>query len=608
VIFFELLTGSVPFSGESAAVIGMKHISQDIPRLPEDLLIFQRIIDKVLSKKREDRYQTGAELCSDISEIAETLSEDMLAQIGHRAGNDADGSGKNSGLVLSRNSGKRIRRRPSELNSSRTTAQRKKTGTRFVIGSLASLLVILLVYIAQGPYLERLFGSADDARESEVSNTTGLNNRERLPTDQDGVSALSNPESTDTANAPLSEPGPNEEDLRLNLLVLDYINKANDALQTKHLDEAQKYIELASALEPAEPWLIAMLEDAKSLRVQLHNQQETLSGLVDRVDALIDSGKYYYPADDNAYVALQMLETAENADPTEIANLRLRIESLSSRRISDLLTQGKLDQAVTEIDMLSNLAQPEVVTPLRQRYDILYKEIRKSRAEVARILDEAQRLEKSDLTTDDQRQQAVRLYQQALEIEAGNVAAQSGRDRVISLQMAAIMRDIEQGKLMNARKSLEVVKQFGLQPSGLALLETQLIQQESLRAGAIEKLEEARMILTGLEGWGIQAEDSPEVNRKYAGALIDAYRSSMTAQSIDASTPGIVETIKQIEAKYRSGFESQLKSAHYDSASVYVENMERSGINKRSAVMLLEEMGVALEEKTKVKRRSLPSF
>ncbi|MCP8898945.1 serine/threonine protein kinase [Gilvimarinus sp. HB14] len=77
VVLFQLLTGYVPFDADSAVAVGIKQISDPVPRMPEYLQVFQPIIDKVLAKKPAERYQNGREL----SAALETISPSLIAQV-----------------------------------------------------------------------------------------------------------------------------------------------------------------------------------------------------------------------------------------------------------------------------------------------------------------------------------------------------------------------------------------------------------------------------------------------------------------------------------------------------------------------------------------------
>jgi serine/threonine protein kinase/tetratricopeptide (TPR) repeat protein len=76
-ILFEMVTGRVPFEGDTPFTVGVKHKSE-IPQdpkeinaqVPEDL---SRIILKCLEKERETRYQSAGEVRSELVRIAEGL-------------------------------------------------------------------------------------------------------------------------------------------------------------------------------------------------------------------------------------------------------------------------------------------------------------------------------------------------------------------------------------------------------------------------------------------------------------------------------------------------------------------------------------------------------
>lgn len=82
IMFYQMLTGKVPFSGDSALSIGIKHIRDPIPRLPEGLSKYQTFLDKLLAKEPDDRWQTGADVVRtlEVLEAEGSLSDsDTLA-------------------------------------------------------------------------------------------------------------------------------------------------------------------------------------------------------------------------------------------------------------------------------------------------------------------------------------------------------------------------------------------------------------------------------------------------------------------------------------------------------------------------------------------------
>lgn len=69
VVFYEMLTGSLPYQGEEAVTIALKHISAPIPKLPLQYLAYQKILDKLLAKDPEQRFQRGRDLIQAIEEL-----------------------------------------------------------------------------------------------------------------------------------------------------------------------------------------------------------------------------------------------------------------------------------------------------------------------------------------------------------------------------------------------------------------------------------------------------------------------------------------------------------------------------------------------------------
>lgn len=61
IMLYELLTGQVPYKGESPIAVCMQHLTAPLPRLPAQLVELQPIMDRMLAKKREERYATMAE-------------------------------------------------------------------------------------------------------------------------------------------------------------------------------------------------------------------------------------------------------------------------------------------------------------------------------------------------------------------------------------------------------------------------------------------------------------------------------------------------------------------------------------------------------------------
>ncbi len=96
IVLFELLTGEVPFTGDSPVEIAMKHLAEvpatpsDLrPEVPEDLDL---VVVRALAKEPADRYQSAAAMDADL---------ETVARGGHVAAETADAAT----MVLSGNRG-----------------------------------------------------------------------------------------------------------------------------------------------------------------------------------------------------------------------------------------------------------------------------------------------------------------------------------------------------------------------------------------------------------------------------------------------------------------------------------------------------------------------
>ena len=69
VVFHQMLTGNLPYEAPDSFAVGLMHISEPIPTLPENLSQYQSLLNKLMAKSPEDRFQTGQELVNTIREL-----------------------------------------------------------------------------------------------------------------------------------------------------------------------------------------------------------------------------------------------------------------------------------------------------------------------------------------------------------------------------------------------------------------------------------------------------------------------------------------------------------------------------------------------------------
>ncbi len=73
VVLYEMLTGEVPFKGESQVAVAMKHVREEIPNIqtlrPEVSSALAAVLETATAKRMEDRYADDAELIADLEDV-----------------------------------------------------------------------------------------------------------------------------------------------------------------------------------------------------------------------------------------------------------------------------------------------------------------------------------------------------------------------------------------------------------------------------------------------------------------------------------------------------------------------------------------------------------
>lgn len=82
VVIFEMLTGELPFNGESAVSIALKHVQAKPPSLlekcPDLPLLLDAVVARLLAKEPADRYPTAAALIQDLKAVLRRIQAPEL--------------------------------------------------------------------------------------------------------------------------------------------------------------------------------------------------------------------------------------------------------------------------------------------------------------------------------------------------------------------------------------------------------------------------------------------------------------------------------------------------------------------------------------------------
>jgi tetratricopeptide (TPR) repeat protein len=126
IMLYEMLTGELPYTGNSALSIGIKHLKEPIPHLAPPTHVYQPLIDKLLAKSSADRYQNGEEVIAAID--AMTANTQTL----HTTPTVTTGSGTAATIITKPNA----TRAPTPASSMLKTKKRRLLPVAAVLGVL----------------------------------------------------------------------------------------------------------------------------------------------------------------------------------------------------------------------------------------------------------------------------------------------------------------------------------------------------------------------------------------------------------------------------------------------------------------------------------------
>lgn len=144
IMMYELLTGSVPFKGDNAVEIAIKHMKEKIPSIrKQNPAIYQsveNIVLKATAKNPRNRYENARDMCNDLKECLSEEHKDDKRHIYEYPENDLDQTKVMTAVDVKKESKKAIT--PIERNEDEEPVEKKSHKTLFII--LGFILVMLI--------------------------------------------------------------------------------------------------------------------------------------------------------------------------------------------------------------------------------------------------------------------------------------------------------------------------------------------------------------------------------------------------------------------------------------------------------------------------------
>ena len=78
VLFYEMLTGNVPYAAEDSFALAMMHVTAATPELPPRLSTYQPLLNKLLDKDPERRFQSGQDFITALDALEAGRTDELL--------------------------------------------------------------------------------------------------------------------------------------------------------------------------------------------------------------------------------------------------------------------------------------------------------------------------------------------------------------------------------------------------------------------------------------------------------------------------------------------------------------------------------------------------
>jgi serine/threonine-protein kinase PpkA len=482
VVFYRVLTGDVPYKADSVTSVGVKHLQEPIPRLPNYLAAFQPVLDKALAKQPDQRYQSAAEF----SEALESV----------RARPDMPNATLRSQAVTTQE----IRavgaptysaREPARTERSAERHRRWQTARPMFAGALLALVLVgVTTLIAREPeWLTRWsvsLGLIDDPVVKEAwrsARSLRGDPNQSLATVAAGyrrVLAL--------------DPNHERAALALASIADQWRSDIETALDQGNLPLAETKLTEATLALPEDATLRALAE-------RLSNRKVAESLLSSTQGLLRSHGLSDVPSVTAATQAFQEVLRLVPGHPVARAELDTLGQHYAALA-AEAAEAGDVDSAISYLDRASaaNDRLPEIAQvreSIRQATTL--------QVTIGDMLQLASRYRADGALIMPPGENAAELYHRVLATDPDNAVAAQGLKEVVSQLLIAATQLLQSGELDRTRTLVERASAVGLDPQSINRLRSRL-EREVAKLAAVEKnLDEAEALLA--KGFVTEPED-----------------------------------------------------------------------------------------------------
>jgi len=519
VVFFQLLSGHVPYDAESSVAIGIKHLTEPVPFLPKHLRIFQPIIERVMAKEPDKRYQNGLDLIQDLDKV-NMMELDNVEAIAQKESEIAANTDPSAPTIMTP--------APPTLNTGNvTTADAKRTAAKLQAEprdhenteksnntSVALFAVVMLAIVVGGWFYLQSSKKAPPP----LAETT-----------------MEPPKQTSEAVSPPT--------------LTEDPEVATVELETQEKSEASAETTMSlSAIEPPQEPLVEEPSELDLLLEEAETLSKNSDNSTDASNKLVNTYRQILALDPESKVAMDGISEQFDLHIQQIENAAQN-KDLDSARLW-------MENSKTTFPDLS----------ASDTFTVLEQELSKAE-QIREALAQAEEYLKADALTSPENENAYDTYQAVLALDPENKAAQQGLEKIAD----------RYAQLANAKR------QKGQFSSGMTLIKKgQSIDknndnlQQALKA--MEKAmvakadEEARQKeVASLLASADKLKDSGQLVSPEGDNALESYRQVLT---LDKNNSQAKKGIQSIETNFLLGVRYQIEEGELDEAKAKLQEAD----------------------------------
>ncbi len=532
VVLYKMLTGDVPYKADSAVSVGIKHLQEPVPRLPNYLKAFQEVIDRALAKRRDQRFQNGAEFMAALDAVqmgAELPNATIRAQAVSTQEIRAVGTDL---LTTARDPGRMDR------NTDRRRHRRRLRLLYSLLVMVTLLSGIAYLVVEQPPWSTRILTIAGVIEDPLVREA--WSNAQALHQDPNqGLAAVV------AAYRRVLELDPEHREAREAVagLASQWRQAFSTALAQGDLAQAETKLAGLTSAFPGDPEL-------NSLSERLADRRRAEDLLTSTQALLRSHGVSDIPS---ATAAIQAYREVLRLAP-EHTVAQQELDTIA-RYYADLATtaarQGSVDDALSFLDRASaaNAGLPvldDVRDSIRQATTL--------QEEISQMLQQAGELRAAGTLIDPPGENAAEVYHRVLAADPDNVVAVQGLKEVESQIVSRATRLIAESDIGAVQTLLDRSGAVGLDADTLAEVKERLDTEVARLASVQSGLERARELMAQGFITAPQADNAVAVLREIqridpgnqeAAAMLTAAAERLARVAQEAYDVGMVEEARQ---------------------------------------------------------------